>query len=92
MLAEWSLPITEVCGSNPVISDFKEHLFSVNCIEKIEVKKMRHGMANKKYKQTSECNKTSVFVIIKSTLSLSFYHCILIIVLNGPLLVNAKTF
>ena len=44
-LVERSLAIPEVPGSNPVIGKkFIEHLFTVNCIEKTEIKKK--GMAN----------------------------------------------
>ena len=31
-LAERSLPIPEELGSNPVIDNFYEHLFTVNCL------------------------------------------------------------
>ena len=37
----------EVCGSNPVIGKiYIEHLFTVNCIEKIKMKKKRPEMAH----------------------------------------------
>ena len=46
-LAEWVLPIPEVCGSNPVIGEYlSEHLFTVNYIEKKKIKKKRPGMAH----------------------------------------------
>ena len=39
-LVERSVQIPEVCGSNPVIGKINiEHLFTVNCIEKTEIKK-----------------------------------------------------
>ena len=38
-LAEGSLPIPEVRGSNPTFGEFEEHLFTVNCIEKTKIKK-----------------------------------------------------
>ena len=39
--------IPEVCGSNTVIGKiYIEHLFTVNCIEKSEMKTKRPGMAN----------------------------------------------
>ena len=47
-LAEWSLPIPEVCSFNPVIvKNAVEHLFTVNCIGKTKRKrKKRPGMDN----------------------------------------------
>ena len=43
-LAEWSLPIREPCGSNPVIVEFlKEQLSTFNCIEKTKIKKKEVG-------------------------------------------------
>ena len=48
-LVEWVLPIPEVRGSNPAIGKiYIEHLFLVNCIEKIKIKKKRPGMAHLK--------------------------------------------
>ena len=46
-LVEWSLPIPEVRGSNPVIGKtfYIEHLFTVNCV-KDENKEKRPGMAH----------------------------------------------
>ena len=44
-LAERSLPIPEVRGSNPVIcKKYNEHLFTVNCIEKMKIKKKGAGI------------------------------------------------
>ena len=46
-LLERSLPTPEVCGSNPGIGNiYIEHLFPVNCIEKMKIKKKRPGMAH----------------------------------------------
>ena len=49
-LVEWSLPIPEVRGSNPVIGKkylYIEHLFTVNCVLKSQkIKKKRPGMAH----------------------------------------------
>ena len=44
-LIERALPIPEVCGSNPVIGKnlYIEHLFTVNCIEKMKIKKKVAG-------------------------------------------------
>ena len=43
-LVEQSLPIPEVQGSNPVIGKiYIEHLLTVNCIEKTEIKKKEAG-------------------------------------------------
>ena len=45
-LVERLLP-TEACGSNPVIGKiYIEHLFTVNCIEKIKMKTKRPEMAH----------------------------------------------
>ena len=44
---EWSLLMTEILGSTPVISKFLYSTFvSVNCIEKTKKKKKRPGMAH----------------------------------------------
>ena len=43
-LVERWLPTPEVCGLNQVIDEiFKEHLFSVNFIEKTKIKKKEAG-------------------------------------------------
>ena len=43
-LVERLLPIPEVQGSNPVIGKiYIEHLLTVNCIEKTEIKKKEAG-------------------------------------------------
>ena len=48
-LAELSLPTPEICGSNPVISEFYiEDLFTVKLFEKMIIKKNRAGVAHKK--------------------------------------------
>ena len=48
-LVEQSLAILEVCSSNPVIAKiYIEQLFSINCIEKTQIKKKRPGMAHLK--------------------------------------------
>ena len=52
VVAQWveqSLPIPEVCSSNPVICKiYIENFFTVNCIEKMKIKKKRPGMAHLK--------------------------------------------
>ena len=50
-LVEWSLSISEVRGSTPVIGKiYIEHLFVylfiINCIEKTKINKKRPGMAH----------------------------------------------
>ena len=46
-LVEQSLAIPEVHGSSPVIGKiYSEHLFTVNCIEKMNIQKKRPGMAH----------------------------------------------
>ena len=45
-LVEWSLPIPEVRGSNPVIGKNLLILNIVNCLEKTKIKKKRPGMAH----------------------------------------------
>ena len=45
-LVEQSLPIPEVPGSNPVISNILYWTFTIKCIEKTKIKKMRPGMAH----------------------------------------------
>ena len=46
-MVERSLAIPEVQGSNPVIGkNYVEHLFTVNCIEKMKTKKKRPGWAH----------------------------------------------
>ena len=43
-LVEQSLAILEVCSSNPVIAKiYIEQLFSINCIEKTQIKKKEAG-------------------------------------------------
>ena len=45
-LVERLLPTQEVCSSNPVISKISKHIFlTVNCIEKMNVKKKEAGSA-----------------------------------------------
>ena len=45
-LVERSLPLQEVCSSNPVIGKkYIEHLITVNCVEKTKMKKKRPGLA-----------------------------------------------
>ena len=47
-LIERSIPTPEVRGSNPVIGKICiEHLFTVNCIEKMKIKKKCPEMAKK---------------------------------------------
>ena len=43
-LAEQLFLILEDTGSNPVTATFIEHLFIVNCVEKMKIKKKRPGM------------------------------------------------
>ena len=46
-LVERSLPIPEVCGSNPVIGKiYNMNVFTVNRIETMIIKKKRPGMAH----------------------------------------------
>ena len=45
-LVERSLPIPEVRGSNPFISNNLNLTFTVNCIEKRKIRKKRPGMAH----------------------------------------------
>ena len=45
-LVEQSLQTTEVRGSNPVISKLLHITLSVNCKEKMKIKKKRWGMAH----------------------------------------------
>ena len=46
-LVEQSLAIPEVHGSSPVIGKiYSEHLFTVNCIEKMNIQKKKPGMAH----------------------------------------------
>ena len=45
-LIEQSFPIPEVCSSNPVIGKNLYWTFTVNCIEKMKIKKNMPGMAN----------------------------------------------
>ena len=40
-LVEQSLPIPEVPGPNPVVGKYLYRTFSVNCIEKMKIKKKR---------------------------------------------------
>ena len=40
---EWSLPIPEVRGSNPVIGKHLNRTFTVNCIEKTKIKEKEAG-------------------------------------------------
>ena len=47
-LVERSLPMPEVCGSNPVTGKYLYWTFTVNCIEKTKIKKKRPGMAHLK--------------------------------------------
>ena len=43
-LVEWSLPTTEICGSNPVIGNFIDHqLYVEDCIEKTKINNRRAG-------------------------------------------------
>ena len=47
-LVKQLLPTPEVCGLNPVIGKiYIEHLFNVNCIEKMKIKKKSPEMAKK---------------------------------------------
>ena len=41
-LVEWSLPVPEVRGLNPVIGNIY-YLFSINCIEKTKINKKETG-------------------------------------------------
>ena len=44
-LAEWSLPMPEVHGSNPVIGKiYIKHMFTVNCIDNTKIQMKRPGM------------------------------------------------
>ena len=45
-LVEWLLPSPEVYGSSPVIGKHLYWTFTVNCIEKMKIKKKRPGMAH----------------------------------------------
>ena len=46
-LVEWSIPVPEVRGSNPVIGKiYIEQLFTINCIEKTKINKKKPGMAH----------------------------------------------
>ena len=42
-LVEWSLPTTEVLGSNSIIGEIFIHVFTINCIEKTKLKKKEAG-------------------------------------------------
>ena len=42
-LVEWSLPTTEVLGSNSIIGEIFIHVFTINCIEKTNLKKKEAG-------------------------------------------------
>ena len=67
-LVERSLPIPEVRGSNPVIAKFIDHLFNVNWIEKIKIKKKEAGNGSffiKKHltsEEYEECMKATIYV------------------------------
>ena len=47
-LVERSLPIPEVCGSNPVMGKNLYRTFTVNCIEKTKIKEKRPGIVHLK--------------------------------------------
>ena len=69
-LVEHSLPIPEVFGSNPVIGKHLYWTFTVNCNEKVKIKKKRLGMAHLFEKNTDAigCGKYYVnFQPIKVT-------------------------
>ena len=55
-LVEWSLLTPEVHDSNPVIGKLLSdiYLFTVNCIEKMKIKKKRPGMAHFLKKNSQE--------------------------------------
>ena len=45
-MAQWSLPILEISGSNPVIVKFNTNIFTVEItVEKTTLNKKRSGMA-----------------------------------------------
>ena len=54
-LVERLLPIPEVCSSNPFISKKNYWTFTVNCIEKTKIKKMRPGMVHFFKKMCCKC-------------------------------------
>ena len=59
-LVEPSLPIPEVCSSNPVIGNIWYLTFNVNCIEKIKIKKRRPGWPIEK-KFLLNCEKVKLW-------------------------------
>ena len=66
-LVEWSLPMPEVLGLNPVTGKNLYLTFTVNCIEKTKIKKKRPGMAHFLKKNTYEQFKgTSVKKMINT--------------------------
>ena len=67
-LVEWSLPIPEVSGSNPVIGKiYIDHLCTVSCIEKTKIKKNGpgNGQLLKKRSQPVCPDYFSTFAIFK---------------------------
>ena len=62
-LEERLLPIPEVRSLNPVVDkNYIDHLFTVNCIEKVTIKKKRPGRARLKF-------------LLKKELKLNFSLC-----------------
>ena len=65
-LVERSLPLQEVCSSNPVIGKkYIEHLITVNCVEKTKMKKKRPGLAL--FKKILWYKTNILFFIFRST-------------------------
>ena len=66
-LVEWSLPIPEVRGSNPVIGNNLYWTFTVNCFEKTKIKKKEAGNGPFFKKETGNREKEASFFGMQSS-------------------------